>query len=365
MTSAITKNMVSSLSKDQRIFRGDGMPTYMKLIDGRWYSNVRDKKDWKRIHVVPLNAYEHEIRKASIQLGKVIADIEQGLDPSSARRKIKSLKINREVSKRMELSLRVHVYPFFGEYTLRDITKELLESYIEFRYGLSKDGELQGVKDTLDKEFDALTALLRVADKKWGRPKLTYKKIKRKILAPLTEAQVHMVADYLADKYKPIYWIMALTGMDVSDAVNLKPCHISKGWIDKPRGKVDHENGERIVVPILQALKVQLDTVPWPMDADAILFPNIKPKAVTTAVLRAFTDAGMKGYGAKYLRRHIGSALCDEGFGDEWIGKILSHAEGSRVTGRYTQTYKNSVMKAFKKLEQRGRNVEGAVSKSE
>mgnify|MGYP003650257719 CR=1 FL=1 len=63
-----------------------GMPVYMKLVDGRWYANIPDPKRPGRKIQSSLNAYANEKRKAQIELGKVLQDIERGIDPTTARR---------------------------------------------------------------------------------------------------------------------------------------------------------------------------------------------------------------------------------------------------------------------------------------
>ena len=338
------------------------MPAFMKLINGTWFSNIRDKRDWKKIHCVSLGKDKWEAVK---NLGQVQRDLEKGMDPSAGRKQVVRLRISKPSTRATQV-LRQHIYPFFGKYKPAEITKELIELYVEHRFGLAKDGSLQGVKSTLDKELNVLQTLLRSADPNYKKPKLEYRKIKRKILEPLTEDQIFTVSGHLSAEYKPIYWLMVYSGMDVSDAVYFQAKHFTRdGWINKPRGKVEHETGERIFLPVLSELKEKLKTTPSPLDPEARLFPGINPKQTTTAILRAFKAAGLPGYGAKYLRRYIGAALLDEGYSEEWIGKALSHADGSKVTGRYTQVYKETMLKAFRKLEQRGNNVEKRFSKSE
>ena len=360
----LRKGTEEALSFRKRIKEKNSMPFRMKLVNGRWFSNVRDKRDWGKIHCVSLDAYEHEQEKALIKLGDVLRDILQGVDPVSARKQVSKLKI-KTPSKRAKQVLAQHIYPFFGKYKPREVTKELIESYVEHRFGLSGRGELRGVKSTLDKELNVLQSLLKTVDPNYKKPKMIYRKIRRDILDPLLEEQISFVSESLGAKYIPVYWIMAYTAMDVSDAVLIRGRDFTKdGWIDKPRGKVEDIDGERIVVPVLPALAEILKSVPRPIDPEARLFPDINPKATTTAILRAFKVSGLPGYGAKYLRRYIGSALCDEGYPEELIGKILSHADGSKVTGRYTQIYKTRVQEAFNKLGQRGKNVEKGFSKN-
>lgn len=355
-TPRLSNNMVTS----QGISNG-GETMKMRLRKGRWYSLFRHPNNWKKLVEVSLDAYENETRKAIINLGKVLQDLERGIDPVSSRLRLGKIKIEGPISERMEVSLRQHIYPFFGEYKPREVTKEAIEKYMVYRWGRDENGGLQSPKSTLGKELSALKLLIRQVDSSYKLPALNYTKIEKEILEPLTYSQIEMVGNLLSEKYKAVYWIMAYTGMDVSDAVYLKPEHFKDGWIDKPRGKTK----QRIVVPVLDTLQSILQTVPWPLDKTVSIFPNINPKAVTTAVLTAFKKAGLNGYGAKYLRRYIGSALLDAGYSMDWIGKALAHAEGSGVTHKYTKVYKQTLGEAFKKVEERRRNVGTGISKSE
>jgi integrase len=349
-------NMVTS----QEISNG-GEAMNMRLRKGRWYSLLRHPNNWKKLVEVSLDAYEQEKRKAIINLGKLLQDLERGIDPISSRLRVEKIKIEGPISDRIKGSLKHHIYPFFGEYKPREITKEVIEKYMVHRWGRDDNGGLQGPKSTLDKELGALRLLIKQVEPSYKLPALNYTKIEKEILEPLTYSQIEMVGNLLSEKYKAVYWVMAYTGMDVSDAVYLKPSHFKDGWIDKPRGKTK----QKIVVPVLDALQSILQTVPWPLDKTVGIFPDINPKAVTTAVITAFRAAGLKGYGAKYLRRYIGSALLDAGYSMDWIGKALAHADGSRITQRYTKVYKQTLGEAFQKVEERRINVGTGLSKSE
>ena len=334
-------NMVTS----QQLNNGDEAMN-MRLRKGRWYSLLRHPNNWKKLVEVSLDAYEQEKRKAIINLGKLLQDLERGIDTVSSRLRLGKVKIDGPISDRVRVSLESHIYPFFGDYKPREITKEDIEKYMVHRWGRDENGGLQSPKSTLDKELGALRLVIKQVDPSYKLPAMNYTKIEKEILEPLTYSQIEVVGNLLDEKYKAVYWIMAYTGMDISDAVYLKPKHIKDGWIDKARGKTK----QRIVVPVLDELQSILQTVPWPLDKSTPLFPNIKPKAVTTAVLRAFRGAGLQGYGAKYLRRYIGSALLDAGYSMDWIGKALAHADGSRLTQRYTKVYKATLAEAFSKI---------------
>ena len=322
-------------------------PMRMRLRKGRWYTNLRNPLDPSRKLEITLKAYKHESAKAQINLARILVDLERGIDPVSVRQRFSKIKLKGAIDGRTEQVLRTHVYPFFGQYKPREITKEIIEKYFEYRFGLDKSGGLQAT-NTIEKELRVFKRIMRMVDNRYELPKIRYKTIKRKILDPLTYEQIIKTLKHLDQKYAPVYWIMVYTGMDVSDAVNLKPKHFTKdGWIDKPRGKVE---GANICVPVHNQLRKILKVVPYPLDPDSILFPDIKPKAVTTAIIRAFKNTGLQGYGAKYLRRFVASLLLDEGYSHDWIGKALAHAEGSKITKRYTKVYRKTLGEAFAKI---------------
>jgi len=355
------KSMVKSWGIEPR---GEAMR--MRLSRGRWYANMRHPKKWEKIIRVSLDAYEHETRKAQINLGKVLQDLERGIDPVSARLRIRKIKIEGGIPGRTRQILKQHIYPFFGDYRPREINKELIEKYMLHRWGKDESGGLQSVESTLDKELGALRLVLNTVDSGYKLPALNYTRIEREILEDLTVEEVYLTEKAVPEKYKIHFWVMALTGMDVSDVCYLRPQHFTKdGWINKRRGKVEKQGGKRIFVPVLGALKDILKQHPWPLDKTARLFPGIKPKAVSTALFRAFNKAGLAGYGAKYLRRYVGALLTDLGYGEEFVGKVLAHSEGSRMTKKYTRIYKATAEEAFKRIDERGNNVATWLSKNE
>ena len=114
-------SMVSSKEKH------GGMPMYMRLIKGRWYSNIRDPKNWRKKIAVSLDAYEHETRKATLNLGRIVADLEKGINPTSARQNMGRLKLSGRITERTSQILDKHIYPYFGGYNPREILRALLE----------------------------------------------------------------------------------------------------------------------------------------------------------------------------------------------------------------------------------------------
>ena len=53
-----------------------------------------------------------------------------------------------------------YIDPFFGEFTLNELNLELMEKYLELRWGKDKDGNLQAMERTLKGEMMVLRQLV-------------------------------------------------------------------------------------------------------------------------------------------------------------------------------------------------------------
>jgi len=335
--------MVYSLSN----YRGRELPMSSRIINGRWYSNIYDPKNPKVKIVVSPDAYEGEKRKAQINLGGILKDIENGIRPVSARCVIAKLKIKGAISSRTELNLRLHIYPFFGKYKPKEINDDLIKEYIGCRYGYNDQGELQGCPNTLKKELLTLQQLLQVPfGESYRIPRVKYEALKREIFEPLTIEDIEKASQYVGARFIQLYWIMAYTGIDIGDAIGLRPMDFKDNWLDTVRGKTK----QKILVPICPVLRDILREVPTPLDKTERIFPGVNGKETSVNIRRAFNAAGLSGYGAKYLRRFIGSILMDQGCTKTWIAKMLSHAEGSAQTDAYLGVYRTRAEEEFNKI---------------
>jgi len=318
-----------------------------RIINGRWYSNIYDPQNPGKKIVVSLDAYANEKRKAQIALGGLLKDMENGIRPLSARSRISKLKISGRCSDRTARILSLHIYPFFGKYKPKEVDHGLITDYIEFRFGRSEQGELQAYPNTIKKELLTLQRLLQVPfGDSYRLPKVEYNKLKRQILEPLRIEQIELAAEHVGSRFVPVYWIMAYTGIDIGDAIALRPMDIQDNWLKTVRSKTN----QKIEVPVCPVLRDILREVPTPLNKSEKIFKEINSKEVSTNIRRAFESSGLGGYGSKYLRRFIGSILLAQGCTKDWIGKMLSHAEGSAETDRYLGVYRTQAEEEFNKI---------------
>jgi len=293
---------------------------------------------------VPLNATEFEKKKAAAQLGEILKDLKDGIHPQSIRQRIKNLRIKKKIIQRNQEILDNHLYPFFGLFRPRDVDIDLIAEYIEYRYGLNDQGKLQAVHNTIDKELIVFQMLLRTVDKAFVVPRPQYEHIQRKgELHPLTFDQIKITALSVPARYLVIYWVMAYTALDISDVTGLRQFEVKSGWINSKRGKTKID----IHISICKELQAEFNSLPINLDPNALLFPSIENDKVSKEIIRAFKKAGFSGYGSKYLRRFVASDMGKNGYSETLIGRMLSHAPGSKLTAGYIKPYDDQLIEAF------------------
>jgi integrase len=336
------------------------------LKNRKWFSHVKHKG--KTIDV-SLDANEREVQKAVMNLGLLLQDLQLGKTPNGTRKKIRLLKPLKPF-KTEYINIRgKYINPFFGELTPNELTPILIEKYIESRWGKDKDGNLQAMERTLKGEMMVLRQLVESVDENFNLHKrlladLKYVSLYRDLLQPLTREQIDLAWEQAkkarggAD-YKQAFWIMVWTGMEAKDICDLRPKHFvnikGEEWLIKSRHKTMLQKQTTVIkVPVLPEFKKILSEVPVPLDKNAPYFPHLDNDSCNKAIGKWFDRAGLKGYGSKYLRRHLGELALDLGQSETWVQQALGHAFDSKVTRKYMRVREGSMMDVFEKLANHG-----------
>ena len=87
------------------------------------------------------------------------------------------------------------------------------------------------------------------------------------------------------------------------------------------------------------------------MDKNAPFFPYLDTHACNQAIGEFFNKAGLKGYGAKYLRRHL---ALDLGQSETWIQQALGHCSDSEQTKKYMRVRGETMVSVFEKIANQG-----------
>jgi integrase len=338
----------------------------------KWYANFK----YKNKHIgVSLGAYEEQIQLAHINLSDVLKDCRAGKVVNGTRKKIRLLNPQKPFKGDYIGIRKNYIDPFFGEYTPNELTLGLMEEYLEHRWEKDKDGNLQAMERTLKGEMMVLRQLVEAVDENFNFHKrlladLKYVSLFTDLLPPLTRAQIDMAWEQAkitrggAD-YKRAFWIMVWTGMEAMDICTLCPKHFvnikGQEWLIKDRHKTMLQKKKTVMkIPVLPAFKQILSEVPTPIDKNTPYFPNMNNKNCNRAIEKYFkrvkqevdgiTTYPLKGYGSKYLRRHLGELALDMGKSESWVQQVLGHAFDSQITKKYMRPREDTVMDVFEAI---------------
>lgn len=178
-------------------------------------------------------------------------------------------------------------------------------------------------KDTLKKELRVLKGVLRLSNPDFKMPtaldtdemRLTHKG--KKVELCLTEENIDRALESIPSKYRNLVLVMKYSGLRLSDA-----CYLKVGEIDFRNGficKIQGKTGNLVRIPIMDNLRAVLESLPALaslgdgngscVKPDALVFPDLKSEAASTAIRRGFAEAGLKGESAKSLCHFCGSAI--------------------------------------------------------
>ena len=150
--------MLRRLKPPHKIDKATGkvLPDYIdedgigRLKNRKWFSHVKHKG--KTIDV-SLDANERELQKAVMNLGLLLQDLLLGKVPNGTRKKVKFLKPEKPFRKEYADIRKNYIDPFFGEMKPNELKPEVIEKYIESRWGRNNDGNLQAMERTLKTEL--------------------------------------------------------------------------------------------------------------------------------------------------------------------------------------------------------------------
>lgn len=246
--------------------------------------------------------------------------------------------------------VRANLAPAFGDYKISEITQARVKQY-------KSDREEEGAaKGTIKKELDILKDIIHLFDPSFIMPKFKrWANPGKKVLTALTLEEVLAVGGKVAETspqfgeiYCNLFWLMAFTGLDVSDALFLKKSEIVDNCIFKDRGKTN----KKITAYLVPEARKLLDNIQV-IDISGRLFIGPKSKAVSTAIMRAFKKAGIKG-NAKALRHFAATLYKKAGLSKANIRKILGHAVASRIVDDYIHDDMEIMDRAYEGLKPTG-----------
>ena len=144
-----------------------------------------------------MGAYEEQVKLAHLNLSDALRDCREGRVVNGTRKKIRLLKPEKPFKGDLIGIRKNYIDPFFGEFTPNELNLDLMEKYLESRWGKDKDGNLQAMERTLKGEMMVLRQLVESVDESFNFHKrlladLKYVSLYRDLLQPLTREQIDL-----------------------------------------------------------------------------------------------------------------------------------------------------------------------------
>lgn len=251
--------------------------------------------------------------------------------------------------------IKANIIPLMGHLRLSEISQAVVRDYKNVR------DEAGAAEGSIRKELRIIKGIVQLYDPKFILPEFRkFKKKKKEVKEALTEDQVWKVYDLVPETslefgktYQKIFLLMALTGLDIGDAVSLEERDVPENCISKIRAKTQEEIKAHLTPEAKEFLS---EIIP---DESGRYFRVPGNRSVSTAIRRAFKKAKIVG-NSKALRHFAATQHHKSGIAKTIIAQNLGHAPGSHITDGYChgdQELLNNSYKGFNSglLERVGR----------
>jgi len=322
----------------------------------RWYLDYLDKGG-KRVQRVAKHAQSAE--EAAIELRQEVADVFRAVRGLETEKKPINFseftdtymkdyaRVNKRSWQSDEYRLRA-LKPYFGEYSLQEITPQYLE---RFRSERIRAGE---AKSTVNRRMALLKRMFNLAID-WGHLKENpvskirfFSEKENERTRVLTDAEEGRLLSASDELLRPLIQVALHTGMRRGEILNMR-------WADVDLAKNDiriphSKSGRPRYVPINQTLRRILAGLRAQDPNGMLVFPS---KRVRTAFETACEKAQIEGFTFHDLRRTFGTRLLERGVNIVTISRYYGHSS-VLVTQRYLHPRDDLNREAVERLNSAG-----------
>jgi integrase len=223
--------------------------------------------------------------------------------------------------------VRLHLLSYFGGMRASDIT-----DYEAFKYVQGRE-KSKTPESSLKKELRVLKDIMRLGDRSWKLPSITFKYRGKRVTNFLREDDLSKIIGFLEDHHKPVAMIASYTGLRLGNVINLRWCEVDLfgGWV-----KVEHtKNGEAIKIPICAKL--------YEVFKSLNKIRNIRGEGVFDFTIQAFQKAWKRARakaGFEWARPHdmrhfFCSYLINQGVDHLTVAQLSGHKTLKVLQERY------------------------------
>lgn len=268
---------------------------------------------------------------------------------------VAGLELNKPNHGRYESIVRVHLKPHFGKQRIIEILqhdattgKSLLDDYLVKVY--------QMPKESAKKIRLVLQAVIRKGDKDFKLSPPEYMNQGFRQTRFLSQDELHEIISYLEEHHQSVALVMAYTGLDLSDAINLKwnsvdfKNNIFRVWRNKTLLNSDsHEMNIPIIDQVMDVLKLRSRV--RQLHDDRVF--GVSGQAFQKAWKRARDKSSVDWHvRVKDLRHFFGSFLLNDEVDSLMVAKLMGHKDVKMLLERYghfTNEARQRAMQSFDK----------------
>ena len=165
----------------------------------------------------------------------------------------------------------------------------------------------------------------------------------------LTREEMQKIVGLMTQKFQPLGWILAETGIDVSEAINLKWEHVKNGVLDLPRNKTGIPRKVYLTDKVKSILREQSRVR---ILGEERIFPDIKSRyGLRSSFKRAVKKSGI-GWNVrlKDLRHYFGSIHINAGVDSVVIAQMMGHSDIGMIHRNYGHVSNKGLEDAMRKV---------------
>lgn len=249
----------------------------------------------------------------------------------------------KEASRNEEIIIRLHLIPYFKEYTIGGINE-----YEVFKYFESVKHKPES---TLQKELVCLKKIVCKHNRKFVLPKLKFENKGERFdeTQILEESDVlNVIHNFVMEKYRIPCLVAAYTSLRRADVLGLtkKNVNLKEGWIMLKQAKT----GKAVFIPISGKLREVFKQIKvWPLRDEDKFFTEFKGSALSVQVRAAFHKAGIP-FGSYHHFRHFAACfMINHGVRVEVVQRIMGHSDikSTLIYARIKRETLKEAMKVF------------------
>ena len=240
--------------------------------------------------------------------------------------------------------IETHIIPFFGDKTLEEIIPENCKGRSEVYRFLDSQADKPKTTYTIIKFL--VKWIFTYGFKGFVLPEVENRGGEWRQTKFLNKEEMESIVSLMSPKYQPMGWVMAYTGIDLSECLNLKWSNIKDDLLTLPRTKTGIARRQFLPPKVLSVLADA-----WEDSTSNKVFPGCKFWGFIASFKRAKDKARFPWARPKDLRHFFGSHLINSGVDSLLVARMMGHTNVGMIHKTYGHLSDDSIKDVSKHFQ--------------